>query len=186
MKYALIILFVLCLSGCSFTKEEKIQVETNEPIENEKQEVLIADASTPLLDKTNNRINNIKLAAKAIYGYSLKSGAVFSFNDVVGERTEKKGYMIAPVLLHNERTEDFGGGVCQVSTTLLGAAKSAGLEIIERHNHEKEVGYVKEGEDAAVDYGNLDLKFKNNTESEITIYIDVNEDNVLARLVKWR
>ncbi len=182
MKYALIVLLILSLSGCSIEKEEKAPVKTDAPTE-EMQEVLIAEAATTLVDKTDNRINNIRLALKSIDGYSLYSGNIFSFNEVVGARTEEKGYKIAPVLLHDEKTNDFGGGVCQVSTTLFQVAKKAGLEIIERHNHEKEISYAKLGEDACVDYGNLDLKFKNNTENEIVIYISSDENDVIAKLV---
>ncbi|MBR2500301.1 MAG: VanW family protein [Clostridia bacterium] len=182
MKYAIIILFIVSLSGCNYAKEEKAPVKTDAPVHITKQEVKTAEASTPLIDKTDNRINNIKLAAKAIDGYLLPQGETFSFNNVVGKRTEEKGYKMASVLLHKEKTEDFGGGVCQVSTTLFQAAKEAGLEIIERHSHEKEIAYAKQGEDAAVDYNSLDLKFKNNTENEVTIFVNANEDNVYVKL----
>jgi hypothetical protein len=117
---------------------------------------------TPLLSRDKERIDNIKLAIKKINGHKLKPGEVFSFNDIVGKRDAENGFKVAAVIVKGEFEEDIGGGVCQLSSTIFNAAGKAGMEIIERHSHSKAVRYVPEGRDAAVSYGYLDLKFKNN------------------------
>lgn len=64
----------------------------------------------------------------------------------------------------------FGGGNCQVSSTLYNAVLLVtGLEVTERHEHSNDVPYVKDGKDAAVAYGSYDLKFVNNTNNDIKI-----------------
>jgi vancomycin resistance protein YoaR len=116
---------------------------------------------TPLLNRNTDRINNIRLAIKKINGYKLKPGEVFSFNDIVGKRDAENGFKMAVIIINGEYGEDMGGGVCQLSSTIFNAADKAGMEIIEKHSHSKEVKYVPAGRDAAVSYGYLDLKFKN-------------------------
>lgn len=110
---------------------------------------------------TAGRWTNISLAVQSINNLLLFPGDIFSFNDAVGPRTAVRGYMPAPVIISGHKENDFGGGVCQVSSTIFNAAERAGMEIIERHPHTRPVRYVPQGRDAAVDYGFLDLKFKN-------------------------
>src|SRR5690606_37286827 len=76
--------------------------------------------------------------------------------------------------------DGYGGGVCQVSTTLYDAALLANLKITERHNHMFTVGYVPLGMDAAVSYGYADLKFINSTDYPIRIEAGVSDSNVLT------
>jgi vancomycin resistance protein YoaR len=79
-----------------------------------------------------------------------------------------------------------GGGVCQLSSTLYSAAEKAKLEIIERHAHSRAVGYIPEGRDAAISYGYLDLRFKNNRDYpiEIKAWLENNEVHVSIYMVK--
>ncbi|MCX7715303.1 MAG: VanW family protein [Clostridia bacterium] len=147
-------------------------------------ETLLKEFSTSIKDKESDRVSNIKLAARAIDGTVLKSGEIFSFNKIVGERTEQKGYKIAPILVGKEHEEGIGGGVCQVSTTIYNTAKKAGLEIIERHQHDIGVGYIKKGKDSTVNYPTMDLKFKNNTDFKIKIAVKVTENKVKAEFWK--
>ncbi|GAA0179415.1 VanW family protein [Clostridium sediminicola] len=121
------------------------------------------------------RSTNIDLATKAINGTILMPGEEFSFNDVVGKRTEAKGYQVAHVIVRGEYVDGLGGGICQVSTTLYNAALLAGLEITERSHHTYPSSYVPIGRDATVDYGNIDLKFVNN--QEYPIYISAYTSN---------
>lgn len=115
------------------------------------------------------RFNNISLASKAINNTVVWPGEIFSFNSTVGPRTLERGYMPAPVIMMGSMDMDYGGGVCQVSSTLYNAVLKADLKIVERHMHSKTIHYVPEGMDATVDYGSLDLKFMNNTLSPIII-----------------
>lgn len=107
------------------------------------------------------RSHNIQLAAKAIDHTILFPNETFSFNAVVGERTEKRGYLQAPVIVEGEFTEDIGGGICQVSSTLYNAVDIEGIQIIERYSHSREVPYVPPGRDAAVSWWGPDFSFKN-------------------------
>lgn len=110
---------------------------------------------------SSQRANNIRISTASVNGTVLMPGEVFSFNDVVGERTSDKGYQAAPVIVNNKLESGLGGGVCQVSTTLYNAVNRSGLSSIERTHHTLPVHYVAQGMDATVDYGNIDYKFKN-------------------------
>lgn len=107
------------------------------------------------------RANNIAVAVKAINGTVLMPGETFSFNNIVGRRTAEKGYMEAPVIVGNKVETDFGGGICQVSSTLYNAVLRANIKATERAHHTLPSSYVKLGMDATVDFGNIDYKFKN-------------------------
>lgn len=121
----------------------------------------LASFSTRYDASNINRANNIELACKAIDGTILLPGDRFSFNGVVGPRTKAKGYMLAGAYSAGELIESYGGGVCQVSSTVYNTALYANLEIIERYNHSAVVSYVDAGRDATVSYGSRDFKFKN-------------------------
>ena len=133
--------------------------------------------TTSYSGSSSARANNVEQAARNINtygdftdGYIMQPGEEFSFNGIVGKRTEANGFQKAPVYLSTGSTEDYGGGICQVSTTLYCAALYANLEITERHNHLYVIHYwPTEGCDATVDWGHLDFKFKNNKEYPIKI-----------------
>lgn len=110
-----------------------------------------------------SRSSNIYLAAKLINDVILMPGDVFSYNDTVGERSAARGFKVAHVYMNNEVVDGIGGGICQVSSTLYCATLYANMEIVTRTNHQLPVSYVPLGQDATVDYGNIDFKFKNNT-----------------------
>lgn len=144
---------------------------------------VLSSVSTSFSTDTQNNINrgiNIRLAAKAIDGTVIFPGEEFSFNEVVGPRTPNRGYAIAHVFIAGQVRDGYGGGVCQVSTTLYDAALLANLKVTERHNHMFTVGYVPLGMDAAVSYGHADLKFQNNTDYPIRIDASVSDGNVLT------
>lgn len=106
---------------------------------------------TTCFDETNApRTHNIALAASRISGITLFPGQEFSFNGTVGERTEKNGFEIANVIEGGQFVPGFGGGVCQVSTTLFGAALRAGMKITQSRAHSLSVGYVPPSLDAMV------------------------------------
>ncbi len=116
-----------------------------------------------------NRNTNIELASKKIDGYILKPGEVFSYNQIVGERTIAAGYKEAAVYINGEVADGIGGGICQVSSTLYNAALYANLEIVSRKNHYFLTSYVGASRDATVSYGSIDFKFKNNRNYPIKI-----------------
>ncbi len=108
-----------------------------------------------------NRSHNIDLAAKAIDSAVVFPGESFSFNEVVGMRTVDKGYKRAGVIVRGELSEGVGGGICQVSSTLFNAIDRAGLQIVKRYSHSRNVPYVLTGRDATVSWGGPDFVFQN-------------------------
>ncbi|CAM4085176.1 VanW family protein [Paenibacillus alkaliterrae] len=119
--------------------------------------------------RNKNRSSNIGLAAKAINNYVVFPGENFSFNQVVGKRTKDKGYLRAPVIVRGEVYEDVGGGICQISSTLFNAVDRAGLRIVERYSHSRNVPYVPPGRDATVSWYGPDFVFQNNYSQPILV-----------------
>ena len=90
---------------------------------------------------------------------------------------------MAPVILDGKLVPDWGGGVCQVSSTLYNAALLADLDIVDRSNHGRAIGYVPLGFDATVVDGLIDFKFKNNLKNAIMIYSEVTEDELVFAIL---
>ncbi len=137
---------------------------------------MISSAVTNASSSSSNRLANIKLAISYINGTCLTPGETFSFNDTVGERTTARGFKTATAYSGGTVTEEVGGGICQVSTTLFNAAVKANLTIKERSSHSLTVSYVDVGKDAAVDWGNKDLKFTNSTDENVYICCYLSDD----------
>ena len=137
---------------------------------------LIDYAITNANSSSKARLNNITLAMSMINGTKLAPGETFSFNDTVGERTSARGFKKATAYSGGEVTEQVGGGICQVSTTLFNAAVKADMQIDERHNHSLTVHYVDKGKDATVDWGNQDLRFTNTSADDIYICCYLTDD----------
>lgn len=116
-----------------------------------------------------NRSNNLSIAARKINGTIVMPGEVFSYNQVVGERTIAEGYKEAGAYAGGEVVQSVGGGICQVSSTLYNTALLANLEITDRSNHAFLTGYVPASRDATVSWGSLDFKFKNTRKYPIKI-----------------
>jgi vancomycin resistance protein YoaR len=104
---------------------------------------------------------NLKLAASKVNGHVIPPGETFSFNGVVGERTEQQGYKIAGVIQAGEMVDGLAGGACQISTTLYGAAFFAGLDIVKTRPHSRPSVYTPWGFDATVNWPSVDLAFRN-------------------------
>ena len=129
----------------------------------------LATYSTSYASSNANRSTNIALAASKINGTVLMPGEEFSFNGTVGKRTAANGFKTATVYSNGQVTTDYGGGICQVSSTLYNTVLKANLEITNRINHTFTVGYVPIGLDATVSWGSPDFKFKNNRSYPIKI-----------------
>ena len=124
--------------------------------------------STYFSTSNTNRANNIKLAAKTI-SIVIMPDEQFIWSDIVGQTTKKKGYKVAHVILNGEYVDSYGGGVCQVSTTLFNSVDKLGLKILERHQHSLTSSYVAKGRDATVAHGSKNFRFKNNKKYPIYI-----------------
>lgn len=141
-----------------------------------------ADFSTNISSSTNERKHNIKNAMHSLNKVEILPNQIFSFNKTVGKRTAENGYREAKIIVNDEFVDGLGGGVCQVSSTLYNAALLAGLEIVEANKHSKQVGYVKYGFDAMVNFGSSDLKFKNNTNEKLIIITNFSLNNIRIRI----
>lgn len=131
--------------------------------------------TTTKYDVTNtNRATNLEIAVNKINGTVLAPGEVFSFNNVVGERTAKSGFKEAVIYADGELDYGLGGGICQVSSNLYNSVLRANLEIVERKNHSMTVNYLPIGCDATVSYGSVDFKFRNSRSYPIKIVATIN------------
>lgn len=143
---------------------------------------MIAAFSTTYSEADENRAENIRIAAKFLSGALIRNGEVFSFNERVGVRTPERGYMQAPTLSSAGVVMDWGGGVCQVSTTLYNAALLADFKVVERSAHYDPPGYVPVGQDATVADGQIDLKLKNTREHAVYVQTTAEAGTLEVRL----
>jgi vancomycin resistance protein YoaR len=122
---------------------------------------------------TSNRRNNVRITTEFINADGkcyVAPGEEFSTAEAIGPRTPERGYKLAPGIQPNGALDDvFGGGICQVATTLFNAVFFAGLEVTERRNHTIYISHYPEGRDAAIAGDEVDLKFVNDTDHYIWI-----------------
>ena len=144
---------------------------------------ILGKADTDYSLSSKARSSNIATAAKLINGTVLYPGETFSTLDTITPFTEENGYALAGSYANGTTTETFGGGICQVSTTLYLAVLRAELEVTERKNHSMLVTYVKPSMDAAIaESSGKDFKFKNNTDNPIYIYMVAYNGTLVARV----
>lgn len=200
MKRLLIILITIsfCLSGCNNNESQNIQTENTSDNYNASRtttvneenlpdsETDIASFSTKIYIKDSDRQHNIGLTTSKLNGTIVQPGETFSFCNTIGKATADKGYKKADIYdSEGNIIQGYGGGNCQVSSTLYNAVLSSpNLTVVERHEHSRKVNYVEAGKDAAVSYGSVDFKFKNDNNYSIKIYSSNTPDSVDIRIVK--
>ena len=151
----------------------------------EKKEEEIASYSTKVSGSTSNRLTNIRITCEKLNGTTVNTGDTFSFCEITGPSTAEEGYKEATMFLDGKEVQSLGGGNCQVSSTLYNAVLDVpDLKVIERHEHGKKVSYVPDGKDAAVSYGSIDFKFKNNTDNNIKLYFETDDVTLTVKIVK--
>jgi len=139
---------------------------------------LISRGQTNFSGSPNNRRHNVATGASKFDGVLIKPGENFSFNTTLGPVEKSTGYLPELVILEDKTVPQYGGGLCQVSSTAFRAALNAGLPILYRVAHAYPVSYYKPyGVDATVYLPNPDLIFKNDTKGYILVqtYIYGNE-----------
>ena len=141
---------------------------------------------TTIISGTSNRLNNVELSAAAVDGTILAPGDIFSFNGIVGERTAERGYLEAGAYVNNETVQEIGGGICQTSSTIYDCVLHSDLEVIERLNHMFTVAYLPLGNDATINWGTVDLKFRNSTDYPIRIETEIDGRNLTVKLIGTR
>lgn len=131
---------------------------------------LVSTGWTNFTGSPSNRLHNIRNGASKFNGALIRPGENFSFNKTLGPVEASTGYLPELVILQNKTTPQYGGGLCQVSSTAFRAALNAGLPILERTKHAYPVTYYKPyGVDATVYLPKPDLVFTNDTGNYILI-----------------
>jgi vancomycin resistance protein YoaR len=139
-------------------------------------ESLLGHGESNFTGSSKARISNIGVGAKIFNNVLIKPGEVFSFTDLLGPVDSTGGYKTEMVIKNGKIIPEYGGGLCQVSTTMFRAAVYAGLPILERHAHSLPVHYYEpQGFDATIYPGSADLRFKNDTPSYILIQSKISD-----------
>lgn len=134
---------------------------------------LITQATTYFKGSSTPRLANVKVAAARFNGVVIPPGGTFSFNEYLGDVSEKDGFEVGLIIVGNRTVKGVGGGVCQVSTTAYQAALRAGFPILERYPHGYRVKYYENGMgagyDASVFSPYADFKFTNDSPGHLLI-----------------
>jgi vancomycin resistance protein YoaR len=130
----------------------------------------------------DGREKNMKIASATIDGTLLMPGDTFSYNELIGDTTPDKGYEKANTYVGREIVPDYGGGICQVSTTLYRAVMRANIRATERVNHSMIVSYSEPGLDATVANDYIDYKFVNDYDFPIYIEAFLYDANVYVNI----
>lgn len=146
----------------------------------------LATFSTDYDSSNFGRTRNMEIAARAINGTLIQPGSVFSVNDLVGERTAKRGYKEAIIFVDGKKEPGLGGGVSQITGTVFNAALLAGLPIVTYNTHSRPVSYITLGRDATVSWDNFDMKWRNDTKAPIYIAYKVKNGTATATLFGQR
>ena len=147
-----------------------IEIEPETTKEELSQKFRLLSSYTTESTNTANGNSNMALALSHVNGTILAPGQVFSYNSCIGDSTDPNyGWLPAGGLVGGLLVQVYGGGICQGSSTLYGAALRAGMEIVERDCHSTPSTYCPIGLDATVDYGNIDFRFRNPLDAPVYI-----------------
>lgn len=206
MTKFLLVLLIFLLTGCSNSEttentntqtsrlsaiEENISSENFLNVTSEQTPsptpftpVQLATYSTEIYTKTEERQNNVRIACEELNGTTVAPGETFSFTETLGPANPEEGYQKAETFdVDGEIIQEYGGGKCQISSTLYNAVLAVPtLTVVERHEHSNDVPYVEEGKDAAVSYGSVDLKFRNDNSYTIRIDASCTEDDITVSI----
>lgn len=130
-----------------------------------------------------DRWQNLKAGSDMLNGTILMPGEEISVYNSTAPYDEEHGYVQAGTYENGEIVADWGGGICQVSTTLYNAVIFAELEIVERYPHSMTVSYVDPSRDAAIAGGIMDFRFKNSYETPIYIFSEIDDENQLRFII---
>jgi len=143
----------------------------------------IAVGESNFSGSTLARIQNIKVSSKKYNGFIIKPGETFSFNTILGDVVASTGYAPEKVIKDGKIEYEYGGGICQVSTTLFRAAIMAGFPIVERKPHAFPVHYYEpQGFDATIYPGSSDLRFINDTPGPVLLQTHIVDKNIFFEI----
>ena len=151
-----------------------LDIDTQEPLGSQEELAKVTDVlgtfSTSYASSGENRCENIANGCRLVNGHTVYPGETFSVLESITPFTAENGYALAGSYLGSQVVDSFGGGICQVSTTLYNAVIRSELDIVERYNHSLIVGYVKPSMDAAIaESSGMDFKFRNNLKDPVYI-----------------
>ena len=146
---------------------------------------LLGEKTTSLVGSSNARIANVELACEKIGAVVLQPGEKFDYNECLGERTEANGWFPAAAYADGEVRDEYGGGICQVSSTLFVATLLADLDVNSRTCHYFPVGYLTAGMDATVSWGGPEYRFTNSRDYPVRIKAFVSEDKRTVTVQIW-
>lgn len=134
-----------------------------------------------------NKIDNIKIAAKSIESIVILPNKLFSFWKLVGTPSEEKGFKTGRNIIGNDLQEDIGGGLCQISGIIYHLALLSGLKIVERYCHTidlytEDKRYTPIGTDATVVYGYKDVRFLNNSNQSFQYSFEISNNTFIGTL----
>ena len=147
---------------------------------------LMGHETTDYPSSASDRNFNMALASRRLCGTTVAPGGVFSFNGSLGQAGQAQGFRQGRVFIGDRIVAGYGGGVCQVASTIYNAAIRAGLPIVERHQHGLTVPYLLPGEDATISYGALDLRVLNDTGGPIRLVTAARGGRVTAEFFGTR
>lgn len=146
---------------------------------------IIATARGPLYASANGaefalqagKVQNLRVAARALHGVEIPSGKVFSFWANVGRTTRHRGYVEGRELREGCVIPSIGGGLCQLSNALYDCALQAGLEVVERHAHSRRLpgSSAEVGRDATVFWNYVDLRLRASFPWQIRVSLTLDE-----------
>ncbi len=135
---------------------------------------LLTVGETSFAGSPKNRVHNIVVGTQRFNGAIVMPGEEFLFNKYLGDVDDKNGYLPELVIKENVTTPEFGGGICQISTTAFRAAMQAGLDVTYRRNHSYPVSYYgAPGYDATVYQPAPDFRFKNDMKTPVILKTSV-------------
>lgn len=144
---------------------------------------LLGRGESDFAGSPKNRAHNIQIGANKFHGVIVAPNEEFSFNALLGEVSAAEGYLPELVIKKDKTIPEYGGGLCQVSTTIFRAALDAGLKITARANHAFPVRYYgTPGLDATIYPPSPDLKFRNNTPSHLLLQYKIDGTKLMFEI----
>ncbi len=145
----------------------------------------LGEQTTYFASSSENRINNISLAASKLDGIVLLPGETLSYNQTIGQRTKDAGFLEAGAYMDGEVVQEIGGGICQVSSTLYCAVMYANLQTVARTSHYFRVDYLPIAYDATVSWPKPDFQFANNRQFPVKIQTSVDKSGKSLTIQIW-
>lgn len=149
----------------------------------------LAQSITPLwylddnelnISLTMGKVENLRVAARALNGLYVPAGEVFSFWAQLGYPSQLKGYVVGREIREGCMIPTVAGGLCQLSNGLYDAAVKAGFEIVERHRHSQVVkgSLAEQDRDATVKWNYIDFRFR--APHDVRVEVELSAENLIV------